>query len=131
MELGNLLTTLCGYNPYGEGYTLFLPTNEAVDHFIDQGNSYKSFDELLEDTIFLQELSRYHVVNRKIHTNDFPFGALNDTTLSGDWLTIGFFTDGDNALIKVNNTVPIIRANLDLVNGYIHVISSVLIKEGL
>lgn len=126
LEEGKMLRTLCGYNPYGEGYTLFLPTNEAVDHFIAQHPDYNSFEDLLTDTSFLYTLARYHTLNNKLHTYDFPFGALTDLTLTGERLTIGFYTEKDNALYKVNDNAPIINANLEMTNGYIHVLSEVL-----
>lgn len=34
--------------------------------------------------------------------------------------------NGDNQLIKINNLAPIIKPNLEMTNGYIHVISEVL-----
>ena len=126
LERGNMLGTLCGYNPYGEGYTLFLPDNAAVDHFLELSQNYRDFEELLQDTVFLHTLTRYHTVNKKLHTNEFPFGALTDRTLTGERLTIGFFTEGDNPLYKVNNLAPIVRSNLEMSNGYVHVVSQVL-----
>ena len=123
---GKMLLPLCAYNPYGEGYTLFLPTNEAIDHFLEQDPDYGNIEELLQDTSFLITLTRYHTLNRKVRTDEFPYGALTDRTLTGDRLTIGFYTEDDNPLIKVNNVAPIIRSNLEMTNGYVHVISEVL-----
>ncbi|MGW8313965.1 MAG: fasciclin domain-containing protein [Bacteroidales bacterium] len=128
LEEGRMLSTLYGYNPYGEGYTLFLPTDEAIDLFVEQREEYRDFEELLGDTAFLYTLTRYHTVNKKLHTNEFPYGALTDPTLTGDRLTIGFYTEGDNPLYKVNNTAPIVQSNLDMTNGYIQVISEILQK---
>ena len=128
LDKGKLLTTLYAYNPYGEGYTLFLPTDEAIDQFIQQNKNYENFEELLKDTSFIQMLTRYHTINRKVHTDEFPDGALIDMTLTGDRLVTGFFTDSDNQLIKVNNSARIVKSNLKLNNGYIHVISKVLQK---
>ena len=125
---GKMLGTLYAYNPYGEDYTLFLPTDKAIDQFIKQNQDYGNFEELLQDTGIVKMLTRYHTVNRKVHTNEFPDGALNDKTLTGDRLVIGFSTKDGNQLIKVNNTVPIIKSNLKMTNGYIHVISEVLQK---
>src|ERR1035437_3536721 len=51
---GKMLTTLYAYNPYGDGYTLFLPTDEAIDHFIQQNQKYGNFEELLKDTSFIK-----------------------------------------------------------------------------
>lgn len=125
---GKMLNTLYAYNPYGDDYTLFLPTNEAIDHFIQQNQSYGNFEELIKDTGFIKKLTRYHTVNRKMNTDEFPDGALIDTTLTGDRLVTSFFADGDNQLIKVNNSASIIKSNLNMTNGYVHVISEVLQK---
>jgi len=71
-------------------------------------------------------LTRYHTLNKKVHTDEFPDGALVDTTLTGDRLVASFSAIGDNQLIKINNIAPIIKPNLNMTNGYIHVISEVL-----
>ena len=123
---GKMLNTLYAYNPYGEGYTLFLPTDEAIDFFVQQNPDYGNFEEMLLDTGFVHKLTRYHTLKRKVHSDEFPDGVLMDSTLTGERLTVGFYTDGDNSLIKVNNVAPVIKSNLDMTNGYIHVISEVL-----
>jgi hypothetical protein len=125
---GKMLGPLHAYNPHGEGYTLFLPTDNAIDHFILQNKNYANFEEMLLDTTFIYSLSRYHTINRNVHTDEFPDGALNDKTLTGDRLTMGFSTAGNNMLIKINNTAPIVKSNLRLTNGYIDIISEVLQK---
>lgn len=125
---GKMLGALYAYNPYGEGYTLFLPTDKAIDHFIGQNNDYGSFEELIKDTIFIKMLTRYHTLKRKVKSDEFPDGALNDSTLTGDRLIFGFNTDDNNQIIKVNNSAPIIKSNLRMTNGYIHIISEVLEK---
>lgn len=123
---GKMLGALYAYNPYGEGYTLFLPTNGAIDRFIQKNQKYGSFEDLLKDTSFIKILTRYHTINRKIKADEFPDGGLSDLTLTGDRLVVGYFTDGINKIIKINNTTPIIKPNLKMTNGYIHVISEVL-----
>jgi uncharacterized surface protein with fasciclin (FAS1) repeats len=128
MAEGKMLNTLYAYNPYGNDYTLFLPANEAIDQFIQQNQSYGNFEELVTDTGFIKILTRYHTLNEKLHTDEFPDGALNDTTLTGDRLVTSFFSNGDNQLIKVNNSASVIKSNLKMSNGYIHVISGVLQK---
>lgn len=126
MSESKMLNTLYAYNPYGNDYTLFLPTDEAIDNFIKQNKKYASFEELLKDTGFIKVLARYHTVNRNIHTDEFPDGALTDKTLTGDRIVTQFFTDGNNQLIKVNNAASVTKSNLKMTNGYIHVISEVL-----
>jgi len=123
---GKMLGTLYAYNPYGEDYTLFLPTDEAIDHYIEQNQKYGNFEELVKDTGFVKILTRYHTINRKIRSDEFPDGALNDLTLTGDRLVTCFNSDGKNQIIKVNNVASIVKSNLKMTNGYIHVISEVL-----
>ncbi|HEY3372661.1 MAG TPA: fasciclin domain-containing protein [Prolixibacteraceae bacterium] len=123
---GKLLTSLYAYNPYGDYYTLFLPTDEAIDRFLLKNPKYGNFEELLKDTSFIKRLTRYHTLNRRLRTNEFPDGGLVDRTLTGDRLVTSFFSIGDNQLIKINNVAPIIKPNLEMTNGNIHVISEVL-----
>jgi len=125
---GNLANTLYAYNPYGEGYTLFLPTDAAIDHFIQQQPYIASFEELMLDTGFISEFCRYHVLNEKVHTGDFPFGALNTLTFTGDRLVIHYYEGEQSPVIKVNDIAPVVESNLELTNGYIHVISEALQK---
>jgi uncharacterized surface protein with fasciclin (FAS1) repeats len=128
LDKGKMLSPLYAYNPHGEGYTLFLPTDSAIDRFIRQNQKYGTFEKMLLDTGFLYTLTRYHTVNRKVHTDEFPDGALNDRTLSGDRLIMGFYRNGNNQLIKVNNTAPIIKSNMGMTNGYVHIVSELLHK---
>ncbi len=128
MNQGKLANILYGYNPHGEGYTLFLPTDEAIEHFIQQLPYVSNFEELMLDTGYISEFALYHAVNGKIRTDDFPFGALTDTTFTGDRLAINYDLDTEHQIIKINNVAPIIKANLQMTNGYIHVISEVLQK---
>ncbi|MCK4922259.1 MAG: fasciclin domain-containing protein [Bacteroidales bacterium] len=126
LNITNLKNTLSMYNPHGNGYTLFMPSNEAFNNYISGNEKYSSFDELLNDLDFANVLIRYHIVNGNIETNDFPFGALPDTTATGDFLTIGFDSSGDTTVYKINNKAPVITSNIELLNGYIHVIGETL-----
>lgn len=123
---GKMLNPLYAYNPNGDNYTLFLPTNEAIDHLMMQNQKYVNFEELLKDTSFVKILTRYHTLNRKLHTNEFTDGAMADRTLTGERLVASFFAIGNNQVIKINNSAPIIKPNLLMTNGYIHVITEVL-----
>ena len=131
MAESKMLNTLYAYNPYGNDYTLFLPTNEAIDNYIQQNQKYVSFEELIKDTGFIKIFVRYHTINNKVHTDEFPDGALMDKTLTGDRIVTRFYTDGNNQIIKINNEASVTKPNLELTNGYIHVISGVLQKTGI
>jgi uncharacterized surface protein with fasciclin (FAS1) repeats len=126
LQTGELEKTLTAYNPKGNDYTLFLPTNEAFDKFISNTERYGSFGELMDDKDYVKNLVRYHTVNMALTSSDFPFGSLPDTTLSGDLLTISFSSSGDSAVQKVNNFANVILPDVTLTNGYVHVIDEVL-----
>jgi uncharacterized surface protein with fasciclin (FAS1) repeats len=123
-----MLNSLYGYNPYGNDYTLFLPTDKAIDNYISKNPKYSGFEELLRDTGFIKSLVRYHTLNGKVRTDEFPDGGLFEKTLTGDRLVTGFYTDGNNQFIKLNSLSSVTKSNLLMTNGYIHIISEVLQK---
>ncbi len=126
LKEGNVDRILSAYNPEGNGYTLFLPNNDAISNFIQQNDNFNSLDELLSNTAYAAAFGKYHAVNIGIHSNDFPFGALPENTFSNDFLTVSFVIEADTSYYKINNQAPIIRPNIELSNGYIHVIGSAL-----
>jgi uncharacterized surface protein with fasciclin (FAS1) repeats len=125
-DQGRLKIPLSIHNPDGDGYTLFLPTDDAFERFIKNNNSYVDFDELMQDSSFVSDLGRYHLVNKGIHSYYFPFGALPANTCTGDLLTITYSTNPDSTVTLVNDVAPIIGPNIKMINGYIHIISEVL-----
>ena len=127
IETAGISKTLSAYNPHGLGYTLFLPTNEAIDSFIQESDQFSSLDDLLADTEYAGTLGRYHAVNLGITTDDFPFGALPAQTLSGDILTVSFILETDTSYYSINNQAPVITPNIETSNGYVHVVSEALV----
>ncbi|MDP3643889.1 MAG: fasciclin domain-containing protein [Bacteroidota bacterium] len=126
LKAGNLDKTLSAYNPNGIDYTLFAPDNKAVDAFLKSGGQYSTMDALLKDKAYVSALARYHVVNMGTSTYEFPFGTFSEPTLSGDFLNVNFILAKDTTYYKINNQAPVSKANIELSNGYIHVISTML-----
>lgn len=135
LKVTNIDKALNSYNPNGNNFTLFLPTNEAFNNYITNHSDYDDFNDLLNDKEFAFALVRYHIVMGEIQTSFFPYGALPDSTASGDYLTIGFdfgydtLTNEvlyDSTVYKVNNEAPVVLPNIKLINGYVHVIDRVL-----
>ena len=126
VQATGLYHTLNAYNPHGDGFTLFLPTDEAFDRYIQENDNYSSFEDLIQDSDFTSLLCRYHLVNRSFISNEFPYGALPDSTATGDYLTIGIEVQGDSSLYTVNNSAPVIVIDIEATNGYIQVIDEVL-----
>jgi uncharacterized surface protein with fasciclin (FAS1) repeats len=119
-------SALNAYNPWGDGFTLFLPDDKAFDNYIADNDKYESFDQLLGDLNFCQSLVLYHLVNKSIRSVEFPFGALPDSTSSGDYLAIAFEITPDTSIYKVNNTATIAIRDIEVNNGIIHAIDKVL-----
>jgi len=130
LEVADLDKTLSAYNPGGKtggvGYTLFLPTNTAVDNFVKASGKYASLDDMLKDVAYVSALARFHVLNQSIISNDFPFGAFSQPTLSNDYLNVTFDVRPDTTYYKINNQGNVIKANIKLSNGYIQVIGTML-----
>ncbi|RPI43903.1 MAG: hypothetical protein EHM46_03495 [Bacteroidetes bacterium] len=127
LEAGGIDRTISAYNPEGLGYTLFLPTNDAIDRFIAQSSQFSSLDELVNNREFASIFARYHTVNLGIKSDDFPFGALPEFTLSGDILTVGFVVEPDTSYFSINNQAPVIKPNIEASNGWVHVILEALV----
>jgi len=126
LEVGGIDKTLSAYNPNGTGYTLFLPNNKAIDNFIQNNEGISSLNDILNNPEFAAAFSRYHVLNMEAHTQDFPFGAFPEPTLSGDYLTVSFIIETDSSYYKINNQATVILPNIEVSNGYIHVIETAL-----
>jgi len=119
-------STLNAYNPWGDGFTLFLPEDRAFDQYISGSAKYNSFDQILEDLSFCNSLVMYHLVNKSIGTVEFPFGALPDSTASGDYITITPEIRADTSIYKANNIATVIIPDIEVNNGMIHAIDEVL-----
>jgi uncharacterized surface protein with fasciclin (FAS1) repeats len=126
LEVAGIDKTLSAYNPNGDGYTMFLPDNAAIDSFLQTSEVYNSLDDLLADVDFVWYFARYHVVNKEINANDFPFGALEDLTLTEDNLVVNFEIEPDSSYYKINNQAPVTRTNIEMSNGTIHLIKVAL-----
>jgi uncharacterized surface protein with fasciclin (FAS1) repeats len=126
LQKGGLDKTLSAYNPYGIKYSLFLPDNEGIQKFIDENEYIASLDEILSDPDYAIAFGRYHILNRGIHSNNFPFGAFPEPTLSDDYLTVSFIIEPDTSYYKINNQAAVIHPNIEVSNGFIHIIEKAL-----
>lgn len=127
-EEGGIATSLRAFNPYGNKYTMFLPDNDAVNTFLSSSGQYASLNELLADKDFVRTFCRYHLVNSAYRSNDFPLGALKDTTATGDFISVSYQPRNDNSGtdIFLNNEAKILVADIETVNGIIHTIDKPL-----
>jgi len=126
LKAGGLDKTLSAYNPNGIDYTLFVPDNKAVDQFIKDNGQFSSLDAILKDKAYVEALARYHVVNLGTSSYEFPFGTFSEPTLSGDFLNVNFILAKDTTYYKINNQAAVTKTNVELSNGYVHVIGTML-----
>lgn len=127
LEVGKLDKTLSAYNPNSNNYTLFLPTDQAIDEFIAKSNLFSSFEQMLSNVDYVSAYVRYHVVDQGVESSDFPFGAFTELNLTGQYLTVGFIAEADSSYFIINNEAPVWRKDIEASNGFIHVISSSLV----
>lgn len=126
LEVGGLDKTLSAYNPNGNDYTLFLPSNKAIDNFIKNTEGISSINDILSNPAYAAAFARYHVVNMGVHTQDFPFGAFPEPTLSEDYLTVSFIIEPDTSYYKINNQAAVTFPNIEVSNGFIHLVETAL-----
>lgn len=117
---------LNAHNPYGDGYTMFIPTNEAVQAFINNTEAFNTLADLLNNKEYVSSLIRFHVINSEFLTSDFPYGVLTDTTASGDNVSV-YYTEGDTgSYYMVQGEAIITKTNVEARNGVVHIINQML-----
>lgn len=112
-------------------FTLFAPTNEAIEELFDllgdNFNSFDDFDNFLELQI-LEQILLYHVVPNNIGSAQLAPGTLttllaNETIeiiASGETFVIGDASDVDANLLETDK---------DASNGVVHIIDKILIPQ--
>lgn len=106
-------------------YTLFAPTNEAVENYLTE-NGVNSVENVPEQE--LEDLVRLHLIDQVIPTSSFTDGKIPTPSMLGQYITTGARSEGGNASLVVNKNSRIISANVEVGNGIIHVIDRVLDK---
>jgi uncharacterized surface protein with fasciclin (FAS1) repeats len=108
---------------YGK-YTVFLPTNEAMFKF------YKE-KPLNPDTLSDKELKKlvfYHFIDGETNssqtysTTDFVVGSIPTKNMIGRYL----YTNYSNQIWTINEEAKIVDADLEMLNGIVHIVNHVL-----
>ncbi|AGA79613.1 fasciclin domain-containing protein [Echinicola vietnamensis] len=105
-------------------YTVFAPTNEGVERYLD-ANGWSSVTDIpKEDASYLV---KYHTINLvKIGQSQFENGVINDRNATDDNLSIEFREGGLNA-IYLNGESRIVELDIEATNGIIHGLEDVLV----
>lgn len=101
---------------YG-AYTLFAPTNDAVDAYLLERNT--SLSDLTKEEA--ESIVKYHLINDTLRTSDFVDGRLASPTFAKKYLTTKFDTS-----YLVNRQARITVKDLRGANGILQVIDKVL-----
>jgi len=109
-------------NTYGT-YTLFLPTNDAVNQYLSDLGASNVADVPMED---LQELAKLHIIDEVFTTVQFNDGKIATPSLQGQFLITGAVNRDGQSNITVNKDARIISSNVEVGNGVIHVIDKAL-----
>ncbi|MBK7100126.1 MAG: fasciclin domain-containing protein [Sphingobacteriales bacterium] len=101
-------------------YTVFAPTNDAVNSWIkDKGkNSLNDFQDSELNTFV-----RYHIIRDTVASLRFTDGKIKTPTLIGEFL----YTDVLNGVARVNKSALITQMNIQCGNGIVHTINKVLV----
>lgn len=100
-------------------YTLFLPTNEAMQEFY-QEMGIITFSDLGEEEV--RRLVLNHLISNEIRSGEIGLGTLRDTNALGDFVV----TEFSGSDIIVNKRAKIIDRDVIAANGVIHIIDEVL-----
>jgi uncharacterized surface protein with fasciclin (FAS1) repeats len=112
---------------YGN-YTCFVPSNEAVLKYLNKQWNINTVSQLTtpEQIKALQLIVKFHTMPTRKLTTSFNEGRMADTTFTGDFLTTTFAAGGGLQNVLINKTAKIIAPDLNMDNGVIHVINTVM-----
>src|SRR5690606_22682862 len=95
---------------------LFAELNEA-------GQAITAIDDASPE--FWTDYFRYHLLDRKVNTNEFTHGPLPYPTVFNDKYVLADISDSYQA-IRLNNIAKITEYNIEMSNGYVNVLDDVL-----
>ncbi len=102
-------------------FTVFAPTNEALAAF----NASAATDE----DVTVTDILLYHVMNGEYYASDLIQEEVV-ITLAGKYLFFSAENEGHTGVV-INESVPVVRADIEASNGVVHIIDEVLtIPEG-
>ncbi|MFD3002014.1 fasciclin domain-containing protein [Pontibacter toksunensis] len=104
-------------------YTIFVPTNTAVKQYLDDKGK-ASVDQVDMDE--LKALVRFHLIQDTVSSNSFTDGKILQPTMYGQYLTTGATNVNGDSYITINKQARVLKSNIRLGNGVMHVIDKVM-----
>lgn len=109
-------------NTYGT-YTLFLPTNDAIQQYLTDVGATSLNQVPITD---LENIAKLHIMDAKINTTTFTDGKIPTPTLYGQYLITGATNIDGVSSTTINKSSRILTSNVELGNGVVHIIDKVL-----
>ncbi|AKQ46444.1 hypothetical protein TH63_13735 [Rufibacter radiotolerans] len=116
-------TEVAGFLAAYGSYTMFAPTNEAIDIFLKE-KGVASVDQL--DVEEMKKIIRFHLLEDTISTSSFTDGKLPKITMLGQYVITGAELENGVARTRVNRQANVVNANIRVGNGIVHSIDRVL-----
>lgn len=113
-------------------YTIFAPSNEALQTFLDSVYSTTNFDITQTEDSIAEFVVRNSIIDNgesdAYLSSEFITGTLDEPNMNDRYIQVGFGTDSitDKAYIIINTSSRIISEDNEVSNGYIHVIDKVI-----
>lgn len=111
-------------------YTVFAPTNEAVQVFVDSIMDQKNFPiDQVSDSI-AEMVVKNSIIdtdqNKAYEQSDFNEGALPYQNLNDRYVTVSYDTINGKAVVVINSESRIVEPDNECENGYVHVMDKVV-----
>ncbi|MGN1213697.1 MAG: fasciclin domain-containing protein [Bacteroidaceae bacterium] len=113
-------------------YTVFAPTNDAVQNYLDSIYLTKDYDITQIPDSTAEYIVRNSIIDNgnadAYLTTDFLVGALDKTNMNDRYITVSYGTDSltGKANTLINESSKIIAPDIEVSNGVIHGIDNVL-----
>jgi uncharacterized surface protein with fasciclin (FAS1) repeats len=112
-------------------YTCFIPTNEAVQYYVDSVMNRHVLDMNEVPDSVRDEIVKNCIIDngdeKAYETAAFEVGSLEKETMNGRFLTVSFDTiTGGHSAIYINTFSRIIIPDIKVANGQIHLVSRVI-----
>jgi len=128
---GNTMQTMASvYSSYNSNsgdndYTLFLPTNEAINEYLEERGM--TIGDLLSSSEKCWDLAANHLINMPLYSQYFPNGQISESSISGDFHTVRYESAGDGVVYYLDGDASVLIPDITVSNGVIHVINKVLV----
>ena len=129
----SMLSTYGTYSTAGLlKYTLFAPTNEGIERYL-QRHGYSSIEQIPEETC--DTLARTHIIKKgAFFTTDISEGALPELNMDDAYIVLSSDSDvtNNNKLVYyINKNARMLEFNDSVTNGVVHVINNTISSSSM